>query len=81
MRALTELERLGYTFTLDNNAVRYRLTGPQPDPESVRPLLGELKTHKPEAILFLRLRQLPQRLSIPEWAELPEELRRQYVLE
>ena len=81
MRALTELERLGYTFTLDNNAVRYRLTGPHPDPEMVRPLLDVLKAHKPEAIAFLKTRELPEHLPIMDWLALPIELARLYVFD
>lgn len=81
MRALTELERLGYTFTLDNNTIRYRLAGTHPDPEIVQPLLAELKAHKPEAISFLQARALPEHIAILDWLALPIELAQLYVFD
>ena len=81
MRAIVELERLGYTLTLDNNNIRYQVIGAQPDPATVRPLLAELKEHKPEAVTFLQWRQLPERILIADVETIPAKYRSQYVLE
>lgn len=53
MRALLELEQMGYTFTLEDGKVRYAHHGERPDREKVRPLLAYLQSHRDEAVTFL----------------------------
>lgn len=54
MKAILELQQLGYTFTLDGDSIRYRHRGQPPDPQQVRPLLEYLQRHRAEALCFLR---------------------------
>jgi hypothetical protein len=63
VNAVTQMERLGYVFTLDGDSIRFRLTGAQPDGGQVDALLAELLVHKSDALAFLRQRQLPQRIQ------------------
>lgn len=55
MSVLTYLESLGYQVELKGNDIRLSYQGAgKPDPEQVRPLLRELRDHKPEAIRELQ---------------------------
>ena len=56
MKAVLELEQLGYTFSLDGGTVRYSHSGERPAPERVQPLLDYLRRHREEAVSFLRER-------------------------
>jgi hypothetical protein len=54
MNAITELEKLGYTFTLEGEKIRYQHNGVLVENEErVKSLLAELKANKSEAIRFL----------------------------
>jgi hypothetical protein len=53
MKAIQELEQLGYTFTLDGVSVHYAHHGERPDPEQVRPFLEYVGRHRDEAVAFL----------------------------
>ncbi len=59
MDAIGRLENIGYRFTLDGDQIHYTLAPGhgQPDSVIVKPLLEELRTHKQEAITFLRQRE------------------------
>ena len=65
MNPILDLERAGYQFTLDGDSIRYTLLpGREVDPATVKPLLEQLKKHKPDAIAFLRQRDdLPLSLT------------------
>ena len=54
MRAITDLEELGYTFALDGENIVYTHDGDNPDPAQVRPFLEYAKRHKAEAVRFLQ---------------------------
>ncbi len=56
MNALLELERLGYRFTLDGDAIRYTHAGIRPDPGMAGSLMANLREHRDEAVSFLRAR-------------------------
>jgi hypothetical protein len=55
MRAITDLEAMGYTFTLNGDHITYTHEGNRPDSEIVRPLLDYLRRHRDEAIHFMQL--------------------------
>jgi DNA polymerase I len=55
MKAIDDLERMGYTFRLDGDLLRYS-TVDVPDVSGARALLTEIRDHKPEAVAFLRTR-------------------------
>jgi hypothetical protein len=59
MNAITQLEQMGYTFTIEGDKLRYALRhkGQLPDSALVRPLLAELNHRKSEAIQFLQTRE------------------------
>ena len=56
MNTITQLESLGYSFTLEGDKIRYTHTGELPDQAVARPLLAELSQRKAEAIQFLQER-------------------------
>ncbi len=56
MRALLELERLGYRFVLDGDTIRYAHAGARPDPGLASSLLADLREHRDQAVSFLRAR-------------------------
>lgn len=56
MNVIAELERMGYTCTLDGDMIRYAHNGERPDPATVRPLLATLKANRAEAVQFLQAR-------------------------
>lgn len=61
MKAIAELEEMGYTFKLDGETLRYSYEGEgRPDLEHARSLLEYVKRHKEEAIAFLRRRFDPR---------------------
>ncbi len=61
MKAITELEGMGYTFKLDGGTLRYSYEGEgRPDLEHARSLLEYVKRHKDEAMAFLRRRLEPR---------------------
>jgi hypothetical protein len=50
-----KLVSMGYHFELVGEKVRYDWQGPgEPDPDTVRPLLAQVKASKPEVVDFLR---------------------------
>ena len=57
MKALLELQRLGYEAKLKNDgqnvSLRYYGDG-EPDPDKVKPLISEVKQRKEEAINYLK---------------------------
>jgi hypothetical protein len=57
VKAILELEHLGFTFTLEGESIHYTHDGHRPDPEFVRPLLDYLKRHRDEAVCFLQERK------------------------
>jgi hypothetical protein len=58
MRAIDELQKLGYTLTIDRNEIVVKHIGQgHPDPATVKPLLDDLRAHKQEAIAYLRQRE------------------------
>lgn len=58
MKAITELQEAGFSFTVDGEKVSYRWTKQEPpDPEKVFPLLAELKKNKDKARAYLLSRQ------------------------
>jgi hypothetical protein len=56
MKAILELERLGYRFTLNGATLYYTQRGERSDPEAVRPLIEDLRRHREAAMSFLRER-------------------------
>ena len=55
MNAVHELQAIGYAVTVKDDKVRFSWKGQgQPDPKVVRPLLEDVRNHKPEAIRYLR---------------------------
>lgn len=64
MNLITQLESLGYSFTLEGDKLRYTHTGQTPDPATAGPLLAELKERRLEAIRFLRCRHA-LRVTLP----------------
>ena len=64
MKAIRELEQMGYTFATDGDELRATCDGDQSDAGKVRTLLGYVKRHKGEALAYLRKRkQLEARLE------------------
>lgn len=57
MRAIRELEAMGYTFATDGDQVRATHDGDLADTDKVRTLLGYVKRHKAEALVYLRKRE------------------------
>ena len=56
MRAIRELEAMGYTFTVDGDKLRATCDGDLADADKARSLLGYVKRHRAEALAFLRER-------------------------
>jgi hypothetical protein len=55
IEAVRTLAKIGYRFTVNGDTIKAKYHGQgKPDPAQVRPLLETVKTHKPEAIYFLR---------------------------
>ncbi len=55
MRAVQELEKVGYVFWLDNGQIRFEYRGEnKPVPSMVNPLLATLRERKQEAIAYLQ---------------------------
>lgn len=88
MKALLELEQVGFVFTLEGDTMRYTHNGQRPDREYVRARLQHIQQHREDALNFLRQRTpvsienradalLARGDSTPrwaqEWAELAEE--------
>lgn len=77
MNTITQLESLGYTFTLEGgygnreDKIRYHRNGVVTDEELARSLLAELKQNKSEAIRFLVGRSLRQAATKPEPDQVP----------
>jgi hypothetical protein len=61
LRAIEELERIGYRFALDGDTLRFSLNnGPRPDPERVHPLLEHLRRNREKAVAFVKVRSIRQ---------------------
>ena len=56
MKAILEMERMGFEFMLDGGRVRYTHEGERPDPAGVRAFLEYLRRHCVEVVRFLRER-------------------------
>ncbi|MGD0620907.1 MAG: hypothetical protein ABSA82_00325 [Thermacetogeniaceae bacterium] len=57
MNAVLELERAGYSLTIDGDQIRYALApGREVDAATVKPMLEELRAHKQDALVYLRQR-------------------------
>ena len=56
MKAITDLEAMGYKFTVDGDKLRAVCDGDLADADKVRSLLGYVKRHRDEALVFLRER-------------------------
>ncbi|MCL4872010.1 MAG: hypothetical protein KJ063_23870 [Anaerolineae bacterium] len=56
MKAISELENIGYHFWIKEEGISYLHIGSMPDPEQVRPLLQQIKAAKSEAMAFLEQR-------------------------
>lgn len=55
MRAIRELEKIGFRFYLSGGGIKYTFQGStKPDPDTVKPLLAEIKAKKEEAIHYLQ---------------------------
>ena len=55
MKTLESLEKSGYSVRLDGQEIKLTYQGQGvPDAAQVRPLLDDLRQHKPEALQFLR---------------------------
>ena len=59
MKAIKELEKLGYVFSINNEGneakISFQYTGEdEPDPEKVDPFFAELKANRQEALSFVR---------------------------
>ena len=52
---LSDLVGSGYELFLEGDRIRYRYLKPGDPPESVKPLLEELKRHKSEVVKILRM--------------------------
>ena len=59
MKAIVELEAMGYTFTVDGAKLRGACDGDLSDPDRVRALLNYVKRHRDEALRFLLEREQP----------------------
>ena len=71
MKAVIELEREGYSISLNRERVQVeRKVGFSPDAGSVKILLQEIKGKKPEAVRYLKQRRMsvwcPYR-GLPRW--------------
>ena len=88
MRAILDLEQVGFVFTLEGDTIRYAHNGKRPAREFVLPRLEQIQQHREEAMSFLRQRTsvsvedradalLARSDNSPqwarEWAELAEE--------
>ncbi|MFH1628481.1 MAG: hypothetical protein ABIE47_07125 [Pseudomonadota bacterium] len=71
MKAVIELEREGYSISLDGDKIRMeRKAGFFPDAGAVKILLQEIKERKPEAVRYLEQRRMsvwcPYK-GLPRW--------------
>ena len=57
MRAIRELEQMGYTFTVGSDKLRATCDGDLADADKVRSLLGYVKRHRDEALTYMRKRE------------------------
>ena len=76
MKAILELEQMGYTFALDGDAARYTHNGQRPDPERVRPLLELLRQNHKETVRFLQSRISQKAHNTADFEAEAEELRK-----
>jgi hypothetical protein len=54
IEAVKKLSSLGYRFEPAGDRLRYRYEGQgEPDPDTVKPLLGMVKANKPEVLAYL----------------------------
>ena len=60
MKAILELERLGYRFTLKGSTLYYTQGGERSDSEAARPLIEDLRRHREAAMSFLRERMFQE---------------------
>lgn len=71
MRVVRDLERQGYYVSLRGDRIRMEIkTGFTPDAEAVDDLIQEIKSHKADAVRFLRERQVPvwcKGFDLPRW--------------
>lgn len=57
MKAILELESIGYTFFLDGDMIQYCYTGEKLDSTQAGPLLDIIRVNKDRALGFLRSRK------------------------
>jgi len=58
VRALEELEAIGYSIWLDGQRIRLKYRGEgRPDPSRIEPLIEDLRRHKAEVLQILRDRE------------------------
>lgn len=76
MQAIDELQKLGYTLTIDRDEIVVKHTGQgHPDPGTVKPLLDELRQRKREALVYLLFKPINDELcrlwqaGTREWIE------------
>ena len=68
MKAILEMERMGFQFVLDGGMVRYTHEGERPDSGEVKVFLEYLRRHRDEVVQFLRERaDAPS----PDWVGQP----------
>ena len=68
MKILADLKALGYTVTLEGENIRLKYLGIGEHPVEAQELIGALKTHKAEAVQYLKeTRPLPY---LDEYGEL-----------
>jgi hypothetical protein len=63
IEAVRKLSNLGYRFELAGDRLRYRYEGPgKPDADTVRPLLAEVREHKPDVLAYLSRPAMPEHI-------------------
>jgi hypothetical protein len=63
IEAVRTLASMGYRFTVNGETIKGRYEGQgDPDPSQVRPLLGLVKEHKPEVLVYLSRPTPPERV-------------------
>ena len=64
MKALLEMEEMGFKFTLKDGTIHFTHEGERTDPEKVRSHLAYLRHHRGQVVHFLQRRA---QVSTPAW--------------
>lgn len=75
MKAVEQLENLGFLFRIEGDNIKFVHIGTKPEPSLIRPLLAEIKMNKSEALSFLQERsftnETKQRVVFPANSDIP----------